>query len=67
MFQAFFMIYVSGNEAVCCEVQMYFERFWLVRFSKKCSGCIFMIYASKIKAVCCKFRCILDVFGSQGF
>jgi len=41
----FFMIYVSGIEAVCCEVQTHL-RFLACTVSDKCSGHIFTIYVS---------------------
>ena len=52
-----FTIYVSKDEAVCCEVKTHVGSFRFARFMKKISGCNFTIYASKNEAVCCSDAC----------
>jgi len=57
-----FLIFASGNEAVCCEVQTHFQSSLPVRFTEKVMGAIPRFVRPKMKQFAVKFRCILEVF-----
>jgi len=64
-FGRIFMIYASKNEAVCCEVQMYFGSSPYLRFTRRFLGAFSRFLRPKTKQFAVKFRRILEAFPVQ--
>ena len=61
-----FLIYVSINKDVCCEVQTHFMRSLFAKFTTKVLGAFSGNLHPKTKLFAVKFRRILDLFTLQG-
>jgi len=60
------MIYVSKNEAVCCEVETHFGSFPLGRYTEKILGTYSRFICPKTKLCAVKLQRILEVICLQG-
>jgi len=64
-FGRIFMIYVSKNEVVSCDVQTHFGSFHLARYITKVLGALSLFLRLRKKLFAVKFRRVLDVFSME--